>query len=463
MLDIPFVPSEEELRTVIRNSYIRPLALWLLGARSGRILAQESNSNWESAMTVDFFVETINIFRTYNEEEQLCQTLEKICPEVCRWLLSNVVPTEGFCSWEKVTWDTAVVLKSLLICMEAFPSSFTSQEKTEIVEVAKQAMKWLNHRFRAWEEKVRYPFGPADLAQILITGIFIKKHYPKLFSELEVLLEQLNRDIVKHLVEKAAQIVDVRLENGDWAKVTWWGDYFQTAEVLESLALYCSDMKTSKTEEERNLKIAVQKDLLDACTYIEQTQRDGMWGTHVDTIRTLYAYIRVSTLVPEISCQPHLAFKAVRWICDEKQHLTDGSFLHTMFLTIFMGPTLLVVHNDWPLAGRSIIEVYDAALWASPVQSSVERFRRFKAETVISTLQSTLESLKERLSSRRKLFLSLIVTVAVFVIAVWLCWWNKWLTIDFLANSEDLWRILPIIIMVWVTLLIAIWQSKLWD
>jgi len=461
MPDIPFVPSDEKLQTVIRNSYIKPLTLWLLGTRPGRILAQEGNSSWESAMTVDFFVRTADVFRRCSEETQLLQNLEKICPEVCRWLLTKVVPTEGFCSWEKVTWDTAVILRTLLACIEAFPSSFAEQEKDEIVETAKQAVKWLDHRFRAWEEKVRYPFGPADVAQILITGLFIKKHYPKLFSEVKVLLEHLHRDIVKHLVEQTAQIVDVRLEDGTWSKVTWWGDYFQTAEVLESLALYYDDVKDSNTEEDKALKVAVQKGLLDACTYVEQTQRDGLWGTHVDTIRTLYAYIRVSTLVPEISCQPHLAFKALRWICDEKQFLTDGSFLHTMFLTIFMGPTLLAVHNDWPLAGRSITEVYDAALWASPVQSSVERFRRFEAETKISTLQGKLAGLKERLSTRRKLFLILVLTAAMFGITIWFSWWNKWLIISFVADPEDLWKLLSIIITVWAALLVAIWQSKL--
>ena len=132
-----------------------------------------------------------------------------------------------------------------------------------------------------------------------------------------------------------------------------------------------------------------------------------------------------------------------------------------MFLTIFMGPTLLAVHNDWPLAGRSITEVYDAALWASPVQSSVERFRRFEAETKISTLQGKLAGLKERLSTRRKLFLILVLTAAMFGITIWFSWWNKWLIISFVADPEDLWKLLSIIITVWAALLVAIWQSKL--
>lgn len=459
MVDIPFQPVDEELKSVIRHSYIKPLALWLLGSRPGRILAQESNSNWESAMTVEFFILATDIFRRHKEEEQLCQSLENVCPEVCRWLMSNrIVPSAGFCSWEKVTWDTAVVLKTLLMCLKRFPSNFTEQEKGEIHEIARQAMTWLDYRFKEWEEEVRYPFGPADVAQILITGLYIKKHYPSLFRELKGLLEQLHRAIVNYLLVEAAQTVEIRLEDGNLEKVIWWGDYFQTAEVLESLVLYYGDLENSNEEEEKGFKIRVEKAILDACKYIERTQQDGMWGTHVDTIRILYTYIRVSTLFPKVSCQPHLAFKALRWICDEKQRLADGSFLHTMFLTIFMAPALVAVHNDWSLASRPIVQVYDAALWASPAQSSVDRIRRFEAETRISTLQNTLDTLKSRLSSRGKLLVSLALTVFAFGVVAWLAWWNESFTIAISVKPEDLLKILPVVATVYVALLIAIWR-----
>lgn len=459
MPEIPFVPGHEELRSVIRTSYIKPLALWLLGNRPDRILAQESNSSWESAMTIDFFVEATDIFRRYNEEEHLCQTLEEICPKVCKWLLSTcVVVAEGFCSWEKVTWDTAVILKTLLTCMNRFPSSFTGKEKIEILENSKKAIKWLNHRFRAWEEEVRYPFGPADVAQILITGLYVKQHCPKLFGEFKVLLEQLHRDIVKYLVIQAAEPMDIHLENGSFTKATWWGDYFQTAEVLESLALYYDDIKNSNDEDDRPLKTKIEKAAFDACKYIERTQHDGMWGTHVDTIRTLYTYVRVSTLVHQVSCQPHLTFKALRWICDEKQRLADGSFLHTMFLTIFMGPALVVIHNDWPLACKSVIEAYDQALWASPAQTSAERIRRFEAETHISTLQGTLEGLKEQLSRRGKGLKTVILSIGVFFLVLWLGWLSESLTINITVKTVDLFKILPIVATGYVAVLIAIWR-----
>jgi len=452
----PFQPVDQDLKAVLRHSYIKPLVLWLLGRRSGYILAQESNSNWESAMTVEFFIQATDIFRRHGEEEEICQSLEDICPRVCRWLVNNcIVLSEDHCSWEKVTWDTAVVVRTLLVCLNRFSSSFTEQEKDNIQKIAKQAMKWLNYRFTAWEREVKYPFGPADVAQILITSLYIKRNHPGLFRELKVFLEQLHSGIVNYLLIEAATAVETRLENGTTEKALWWGDYFQTAEVLESLALYYNDVRSQSDDS----MARVEKAIFDACTYIEGTQEDGMWGTHVDTIRTLYTYVRVSALVSKVSCQPHLTFKALRWICDEKQHLADGSFLHTMFLTIFMAPALVAVHDDWPLASQPVIQIYDEALWTSPVQISVERLRHFEAETRVSALQKDLDSLKERLSFWRKLVYSILLTATMLGVMIWIGQWSSSFTTNIiLVNLGDFLKILPGVIAVYVALLIAIWR-----
>jgi hypothetical protein len=343
------------------------------------------------------------------------------------------------------------------MCLKRFPSNFTKQEKAEIHEIAKQALMWLNYRFTKWEQEIKYPFGPADIAQILITSLYVKNYYPSVFRELKRILEPLNRAIVNYLLVQAMQAVEMRLEDGSSAKFVWWGDYFQTAEVLESLALYYDDLKHSADREEKSFKIGLEKAIFDACMYIERTQQDGMWGTHVDTIRILYTYLRVSTLVPKLSCQPHLVFKALRWICDEKQCFADGSFLHTMFLTIFMAPTLIAVHDYWPLADKLIIQVYDDALWSSPVQGSIERIRCFQAETEVSTLKNALETLKERLSSMKKLLKTVALTLVMLGMVLYVGSLSKLLTFAISVKAEGLLAMLPIVV-IYVAFLIAIWR-----
>lgn len=453
----PFQQANQDLKTVLRHSYIKPLVLWLLGKKPGFILAQESNSNWESAMTVEFFIQATDIFKEHEEEEKLCRSLESICHQVCQWLVSNCIVLSGdYCTWEKVTWDTAVVIRILLMCVKKFPSSFTKQEKDEIQKIAKQAMKWLNYRFTAWDKEVKYPFGPADIAQIMITGLYIKKCYPNLFPNLKVLLEKLHSRILNYLLIEAATTVQIHLENGATENAIWWGNYFQTAEVLESLALYYDDIK----DPDDDSKLRIEKAIFNACKYIEGTQENGMWGTHVDTIRTLYTYVTISSIVPKVPCQPYLAFKALRWICDEKQCLADGSFLHTMFLTIFMAPTLVAVYNKWPFANRSVIQIYDEALWSSPVQSSIERIKRFDAETRVSDIQKSLNRLKRHLRSWKKIVYTIALTIIIIGVLIWLGWLDKSFTITFLAEVKDFLKILTGVLAVYVALLIAIWLKR---
>lgn len=461
MSELPFQSPNESLKAVIRHSYIKPLVIWLLGNRQDQILAQESNSNWESALTLDFFIEAIDIFRKYHEEEEICQSIETICPKIARWLISNRIDiSEEYCCWDHVTWDTSVVIRVLLNCLKRFRSDFNRQEINTILRNARKSVKWLNHRFMSWDQEVKYPFGPADVAQILITGQFIKKNYPRLFRSQSMILNTLHKSIVIYLLEEASQNVDIRIEDGSIEKSTWWGDYFQTAEVLESLAIYYDDLKNSKNKEEKDLKIRVEKAIFYTCKYIESTQKDGLWGTHVDTIRTLYTYIKVCWLVPKVICQSHLVFKALRWICDEKQRFQDGSFLHTMFLTIFMAPALVTVHNEWPQSTKSVLEIYDEALWYSPILAGVERLRRFDAETKISDLEEKLERFKKSTLSRGKWVKSIVLTMLMLGLFVFLGFLYNALKISVSIEDKAInLLILTIVFGVYIAVQVAIWKK----
>ncbi len=53
--ELPFGSPTDTLKSVLRKKYLTKVAKWLEGKNDGMILAEESNSNWESALTIIFF------------------------------------------------------------------------------------------------------------------------------------------------------------------------------------------------------------------------------------------------------------------------------------------------------------------------------------------------------------------------------------------------------------------------
>lgn len=101
-------------------------------------------------------------------------------------------------------------------------------------------------------------------------------------------------------------------------------------------------------------------------------------------------------IVPEI----HTIFKAFRWMCDEKQIFSDGSFLHKMFLTIFYSLALVEVYRYWQLRDNTIEKIYDDVLWFSPVRTTPERSKRLSTELENINLR---ENMKDEIEKYKNL------------------------------------------------------------
>jgi len=125
---------------------------------------------------------------------------------------------------------------------------------------------------------------------------------------------------------------------------------------------------------------------------------------------------------PEI----HITFKALRWICDEKQIFDDGSFLHALFLSVFYAGTLIEVYRSWAPCEYSIDKLYDDVVWASPMRTTPERTMRLAADISNDNLRNELSLLQTRLSvsqevadevniARTRLTLSFGVIISVVV------------------------------------------------
>ncbi|MFW9996930.1 MAG: hypothetical protein ACFFD4_33115 [Candidatus Odinarchaeota archaeon] len=419
---LPFKPYEEKLKTVIRKVYIKKVTEWLLGRKDdGFILAEASNSSWEIALSIIFFADVIDIRKENDEEKEFCESTPSLCADVTRRLLrkKKAAGNDRFIHWDGVTWDTAVVIRAILRILLLCPDRFSKGEKDEIFQSAKKSLHWLFMRFEKWEKEIKYPFGPADVSQILITICFLKENFPDAYSEIEKEYSfednesAIEDQICKYLLHSKT-VIEEDIE-GIKDIVSSWGDFFQTAEVLESLVIYYRylDAKSNFNALKDEIKITIKQ----VHRYIEYNQEeDGMWGTHIDTIRTLGAYTKASKLMPFLDVEHHIVFKPLRWICDEKQCFSDGSFLHTMFLTIFMCGTIVEIHNNWSLADYSIAEVYDTAFWCSPVRTSVERTKRFATELKNEKLIEKYDEKEKQLNKSRKRQYTISLALASIII-----------------------------------------------
>jgi len=422
MSELPFTPFSAQLCDVIRKEYIKVVAYWLLGKDKNSILAQSTNSAWEAALSILFLAEASDIFMEKNEEEKLVETIKDKSFVVVRWLLQQKITSEdgSHVYWEKVTWDTSVIIKAILKALEKYENKFTDDEKREILETIERGSSWLFHRFLQWETEVKYPFGPADVSQIASTLIILQKQYPAIYDRLcsNYIKVNKNQDIIVKIIEylihkKTEKSLTITTANGTEEEVIayWWDDYFSTAEVVESFALFYMHCQSSQKlmRENKQLLRAIREALIRSCTYFEQGQVEGMWGSHIDTIKVIYAYVMIRKIIPQkdsgiddplIVPEIHTIFKAFRWMCDEKQIFSDGSFLHTMFLTVFYSLALVEVYRYWQSRDNKIEKIYDDVLWVSPVRTTPERSKRLSTELENINIR---EDMKDEIEKYRNL------------------------------------------------------------
>jgi len=421
MEQLPFSPFDSTLKEVLKNKYIKNVAEWLLGKEDTSILAQQSNSLWESSLSILFLINAVSIFEE-NEEKAVKDKIKNKSKAVARWLMQKRIESsdQKFIHWENVTWDTSVIIRAIALVLKEYPDEFSDHDKEEIKKSISKGISWLYHRFNKWEKEVKYPFGPADVAQILSTLIAIRTDFSNLYSnfltENKKKSGEIEIEIVKYLLHSKTEktlTIPISSEEDEEVLTYWWDDFFSTSEVVDSLAIFynCYQFDEELSKEHKKILQFTKLALVRACIYFEQTQVDGMWGSHIDTIKVIYAYVRIRNLIPQsnndskeplIMPEIHTIFKALRWMCDDKQIFSDGSFLHTMFLTVFYSHSLLEIFNGWEPANLKINQLYDDVIWFSPVRTTPERSKRLAAELHIGELNEQIADIINKLSKENE-------------------------------------------------------------
>jgi hypothetical protein len=330
----------------------------------------------------------------------------------------------------------AVVIRAILISLKLNDEeSYTEKEKSKIIGISHKATLWLLNKFTEWDNEVKYPFGPADLSQIIITILLIHNEFPELSNEimndiksnkkLKLFFTNCNNliDIAEEISKYILYIKEKNHDNKEETQYCWWDDYFTTSEVIEGLSTFynlCNNNsellhKYKKTIEE------IATTTVCVCSYFEKKSDRWNVGTHIDTIKVIYAYLSIAEMKQvhskKILIEPeiHTTFKAIRWICDEKQIFKDGSFMHTMFLSIFYSHALIKVHNNWSHINQNIYELYDDVVWSSPVRTTPERSKKLSVEMKNEKLKHEIKNQEEKLLDSYSLLISIFLIMLTLI------------------------------------------------
>jgi hypothetical protein len=319
------------LRDILLDWYLVPAARWLVGAStSDYLLPQAAGSSWECALAIDYL---LDLRGELANEPQLADLIPHKVSQTARWMLEQRVrePNDGT-SWESVTWDTAVCIRALMRTINELPEQFSGVEQEQFTKGSVSGVRWLIDRFRAWDIAVMYPYGPADVAQILETLLYVTNAAPDMLTGLDLLVADESKapwkganvidEIAAYLIAAEDDLADVSVDpKGKVEALSFWADCFQSGEVIDCLTSYL--LHCTRPE----VRAQCQEHVIAGIRYFERQQVDGKWGSHADTCRALYGYLRATHAIPTARQENHVVMKALRWMCDEKQTFRDGSSL----------------------------------------------------------------------------------------------------------------------------------------
>ncbi len=384
---MPFLDFTRPIREQLAIDYIVPVARWLMTGDGDKILAIYGNSAWESALTIIFLLQTQEILEKetlaaeISDRDELIATISRKVRATGKWLVlqarsEKTVDGEARIHWDELTWDTSVVLRALLIISRKYGKKLTYYRELENCLVA--GIPWLLEAFDKWLISI-YTAGPQDVAEILILLDQLEQQSPDLYQRILTNSSWRGREkdlewtIVAYLIRTRTEArqfsIDKSESNSNYA--LWWGEYFGTAEVLEVLVGFhkkhsVENTKNNYSELQQLILKAVRETIIQAVLYFDHTQNDGTWGSAVtDTARVAITYVTLTESFPFVRSNHRVAFKALRWLCSDTQVLDDGSFLHSLFLTIYYADAIMTYYNSWELGKEPLSVVYDKALSAS--------------------------------------------------------------------------------------------------
>jgi hypothetical protein len=466
--NLPFKNPNEKFKDAIYKDYILKSLDWIERASGGVAFAQNYGSNWEAAYALQYLLDVRKIALQRNENDCVPK-IENMCKTIVAFLLAytnnitdkekefldqssgQLVEHNDRTNWDSNTWDTSVVCNALLYYIDEIGSGKksigTDAPLQRIWIVLPNAIKWLFDQFeinrRAYSQ---YSFGSVDYSRILTLFIYIIKsnnmntilRAAKL-TKVSVInaIHDLADYIDKVKVEEKVSIYDELNRTINDEMVVNWGDCFITSETCDAVSHYLNFLAKNKQQNNHDEWVErVYSTLKKVMRSIEARQNsEGMWGAHDDTIRCLSSYLStISELkifegtylstnglfkstspswIRESDWEEHKVFKAIRWLFDPKQLFSDGSYLHTSFLSVFMFEAFIAIYNHWDFTeNKTLYLIYDEVFWMSPARTTQE-----KGQVVELEIEQERKLVKIKKLKRRTRVMSLACTVVAMIAA----------------------------------------------
>ncbi len=388
MTRLPF-PLDRPLAETIKTQYLMDALKWIGDFRdplSTNLLGAKTGNIWGVGYGLLCLLKSRH---TFFSDDEFPGDFDTKAHNAVRFLLDKASFGQHYCNWDDNIWDTSVVCRALLHYLDIYP---TCVDRGKIVDFCGKAMRWLYNQAETSDIR-RYSLGMPDSSQMLRTFVLAKSliqrddaisaHFP-----LDDAIQALVNEII-HSVEVKNQLYEGESEE----IAVWDDDVFSTSDVIISLSRYIQVERSLISQSNPDRWNEIFTLLQSAIRYLELEQVDGRWGIEETTTITLQAYVLGNSIMGEDqSPEPHIVFKAIRYLCDPKTVFSDGSIAHKLEPTIYMIQAFLEVLENWELpndiiAEKSVHELYDFIIWNTPTRSTHERVRRMKIQSEASLLR----------------------------------------------------------------------------
>lgn len=392
MEKLPF-PLDKPLAEIIKTKYLKDALKWVGDFRdplSSNLLGTKTGNIWGVGYGLLCLLKSRQIYLTDGE---FPGDFDTKAHNALQFLLDKASFGQHHCNWDDNIWDTSVVCRALLYYMNTYPEN---SEKSKVFEICCKAVQWLYHQVETRSSK-RYSLGIPDLSQMLRTFLLVKKlaKSENCTKEQSPLVNFSLDDAIHELVSELIHSAEVKnqLYDGESEKIVIWDDdVFATADAIISLSRYIQFEKPSKDQSAQWNEIITL--FQPALRFLELEQVDGKWGIEETTTIALQAYILgYKTIGEDQLPEPHIVFKAIRYLCDPKTVFSDGSIAHKMEPTIYMILAFLELLENWKLPNnilteKSVHELYDYIIWNTPTRSTHERVKRMQIQSEASILKT---------------------------------------------------------------------------
>ncbi|MFD0207128.1 MULTISPECIES: hypothetical protein [Saccharothrix] len=374
----PFLPFDARFADVLIRDFAIPALRWLHGHSTGAAPSTLVSAHAEVAMTASATIELITKANGAAIDAAREDLLVK-CVDGVVWLYRQATFHEdGTCCFDHSSYDTSTVARALFDALrhESLVEELATRGIPSMDKVILGSARWLLVRFdQADRGDIGAMLNPSEYAQIgralaVLTERYDLDEHVGAHTRYQTCSEVISRILMTLFERKSERMVDVTPEGGgNRTLAIWWDDFFGTSEVLLFLGAV-----SDSADHGRTVLTAVERAMIRECIarcflLVEHSQADGLWGGYLDTVGVLNAYVSISENSKrlfnegrgrhQLVAQPRIVFRAVRWVCDPTQRSSDGSVLHTAWLTTLFVIALVRVATMWEYSDRTVGELYD--------------------------------------------------------------------------------------------------------